>query len=364
MRLSFVLILLASSIARAQDTTAASAPVVANPVDSALRRAEQLVGEGHAAEGRALVDSVLGATQPGTPRYAEVLFTKASLAATAAETERDYRRVTVEYPSSPRADDALLRLAQLELARGDKEEARQHLIRLDRDRPPTASTPRANLSVAHAWFELDDPPHACAALAAAHSSTPSSQVEFIHQLDYASQPCAGLPTVVASAPPPSPPPPVPTPTQTAPPPAATVATATPSMPAPVTPTVATPVPAPSVPPPVTPPVPIPTPVPAPIKAPVPAPVKRAPVPVPAATTPRSGGGVYTVQVAAYDTRGAAEALASRLRERGYDVRVWGTVAPFRVRIGHYATRSAAERELSALQAKSMSGFVATAEPSS
>jgi len=43
--------------------------------------------------------------------------------------------------------------------------------------------------------------------------------------------------------------------------------------------------------------------------------------------------------------------------------VWGTAAPFRVRIGHYATRSAAERQLSALQAKSMSGFVSTSEPS-
>jgi cell division septation protein DedD len=81
-------------------------------------------------------------------------------------------------------------------------------------------------------------------------------------------------------------------------------------------------------------------------------------------TPRSGGGNYTVQVAAYDTRGAAEALASKLRERGYDVRVWGTAAPFRVRIGHYPTRSAAERQLTALQAKSMSGFVTATEPTS
>src|SRR5579863_7002736 len=145
MRLFFVLIVLASSVVRAQDTTAAAAPIVADPADSVLRRAEQMVGEGHAAEGRAIVDSVLAATQPGTPRYAEVLFTKASLSATAAETERDYRRVTVEYPSSPRSDDALLRLAQLELARGDKEEARKHLMLLDRDRPATDTPPRTNL---------------------------------------------------------------------------------------------------------------------------------------------------------------------------------------------------------------------------
>jgi cell division protein FtsN len=339
MRLFFFPLLLAgSALARAQDTTAAAAPVVSDPVDTVLRRAEQMVGEGHAAGGRALVDSVLTATQTGTPRYAEVLFTKASLAATAFETERDYRRVTVEYPSSPRSDDALLRLAQLELARGDKDEARQHLMRLDRDRPATSTAPRTNLSVAHAWFELDDAPRACAALSAAHSTTPSSQIELIHQLDYAAQPCAGLPVVASTAT-------VPAPT-----------TATPSAPV-VTPTAtpvaAVPVPAPSVPPPVTPPVPIPAPT---TLAPKPA---VASVPVP---TPRSGGGNYTVQVAAYDTRGAAEALASKLRERGYDVRVWGTAAPFRVRIGRYPTRSAAERELSALQAKSMSGFVTATEP--
>jgi cell division septation protein DedD len=237
------------------------------------------------------------------------------VAPTAFEAERDFQRVIVEYPSSPRADDALLRIAQEEIARGDKEAARQHLTRLDRDRSPTSTWPRANLSVARAWFEVDDPTHACAALAAAHSTTPSSEVELIHQLDYASQPCAGLPVVATKA---------------APPPVATV-------PAPA--------PAPS-PPPQTP-------------APTPAVSTPAPAPTPAAPT---GVGKYTVQVAAYDTRGAAEALASKLRERGYESRVWGTAAPFRVRIGHYATRAAAERELTALQAKQMSGFVAASEP--
>jgi cell division protein FtsN len=310
MRLSFVLVLLVSAVARAQDSAAAAAaaPVVPDPADTLLRRAEQMVYEGHAAGGRAIIDSVLVATAPGTPQYAEVLFTKAVVAPTAFEAERDFQRVIVEYPSSPRADDALLRIAQEEIARGDKEAARQHLTRLDRDRSPTSTWPRANLSVARAWFEVDDPTHACAALAAAHSTTPSSEVELIHQLDYASQPCAGLPVVA---------------TKTPPPPVSTV-----PAPAPVTPP--------------------PTPV---VSTPAPAPV--------AASTP---AGKYTVQVAAYDTRGAAEALASKLRERGYESRVWGTAAPFRVRIGHYATRAAAERELSALQGKQMSGFVAASEP--
>ena len=322
MRLSFVLILLVSSLARAQDSAAAAAaaPVVPDPADTLLRRAEQMVYEGHAAAGRAIIDSVLTATSPGTPPYAEVLFTKAVVAPTAFEAERDFQRVIVEYPSSPRADDALLRIAQEEIARGDKEAARQHLTRLDRDRPPSSAWPRANLSVARAWFEVNDPVHACAALAVAHSNTPSSAVELIHQLDYASQPCASMPVVATN--------PAPPPKATVPAPAPTPALATPApTPAVSTPAVSTPAPA--------------------------------PAPTPAASTP---AGKYTVQVAAYDTRGAAEALASKLRERGYESRVWGTAAPFRVRIGHYATRAAAERELSSLQAKQMSGFVAASEP--
>jgi cell division septation protein DedD len=338
MRLSFVLLLLVGGVARAQDSAAAAAaaPVVPDPADTLLRRAEQMVYEGHAAAGRAIIDSVLAATATGTPQYAEVLFTKAVVAPTAFEAERDFQRVIVEYPSSPRADDALLRIAQEEIARGDKEAARQHLTRLDRDRPPSSTWPRANLSVARAWFEVGDPVHACAALAVAHSDTPSSAVELIHQLDYAAQPCAGLPVAATRTVPPVP--------ATASVPAPAPSTP-PQTPAP-TPTVSTPAPTPVV----------STPAPAPA---VTNPTTVAPTPRPPASTP---AGKYTVQVAAYDTRGAAEALASKLRERGYESRVWGTAAPFRVRIGHYATRAAAERELSALQAKQMSGFVAASEP--
>jgi hypothetical protein len=54
-------------------------------------------------------------------------------------------------------------------------------------------------------------------------------------------------------------------------------------------------------------------------------------------------GAYTVQVAAYDTKSAAEALAKTLRGHGLEARVVGTSKPFRVRVGRYATRSDAEQ---------------------
>jgi hypothetical protein len=53
-------------------------------------------------------------------------------------------------------------------------------------------------------------------------------------------------------------------------------------------------------------------------------------------------GAFTVQVAAYDTKNAAERLATTLRGQGLEARVIGTAKPFRVRVGRYATREEAE----------------------
>lgn len=60
-----------------------------------------------------------------------------------------------------------------------------------------------------------------------------------------------------------------------------------------------------------------------------------------APAPRRSG-AFTVQVAAYDTRNAADKLATTLRGHGLEARVVGTAKPFRVRVGRYATRAEAE----------------------
>jgi hypothetical protein len=53
-------------------------------------------------------------------------------------------------------------------------------------------------------------------------------------------------------------------------------------------------------------------------------------------------GAFTVQVAAYDTKSAAEKLATSLRALNLEARVVGISKPFRVRVGRYATRAEAE----------------------
>jgi cell division septation protein DedD len=64
-----------------------------------------------------------------------------------------------------------------------------------------------------------------------------------------------------------------------------------------------------------------------------------------------------VQVAAFGNRTQANALADRLRGRGYQARVDGTAAPYRVRIGRYPGRAAAAAALQEIKARGMDGFV-------
>ncbi len=100
--------------------------------DALFRRAEQMVREGRGEAGRALVDSVITKARAGSAQHGQALYWRASLAADAAEAERGYRRVILEYPATRWAGDALVNLAQLEMARGDMEHALIHVHLFER----------------------------------------------------------------------------------------------------------------------------------------------------------------------------------------------------------------------------------------
>lgn len=68
---------------------------------------------------------------------------------------------------------------------------------------------------------------------------------------------------------------------------------------------------------------------------------------PVAAAPASGATAWTVQIAAFPTAAEAATFAAVIRERGYETRVDGTAAPFRVRFGYYATRGAAAAAMEA-----------------
>jgi cell division protein FtsN len=82
---------------------------------------------------------------------------------------------------------------------------------------------------------------------------------------------------------------------------------------------------------------------------------------PAAQDEPTGSGEYSVQIAAYNVKSQAQAMTAKLKKNGYEARVSGTSAPFRVRIGHYATQAQATAVMRSLKAKQISGFVVKAE---
>ncbi len=349
------------------------AQVAGRPTDPVFVRAQTMVSDGNGAAGRALIDSVLKATPAGAPLYPQALFWRASLAASAADAESDYKHIVVDYPLAPQAADALLRLAQLELARGDREGALAHLQRIPRDYPSSKSLPRASYWTARVLFEKNDVANACLANARAMAQVDSTEVELRNQIQYQGQRCPASPAVTTIAPATVP---AGIPAANIPPTAAPTATSSPvtTSPAPVRDSakaitqVAQPVKTDTnrvrtdtIPAAVSRTVPAARPAP-PTEASdsKPSIVDPAKAPSAAVKPASTAGSGYSVQVAAYSHKTDAENLAGTLKKRGYLARVDGTVAPFRVRIGRYATERDAEDALKQMKAKHMDGFVVRA----
>ena len=310
-----------ATVAPAQETA------IVNPV---YRRAQTLVNDGNATAGRALVDSMVTAAGPGSNEYAEAIFWRAVLAGTAADAEMDYRRIVVDHPQSPRVEDALIRLSQLEIARANYDGALRHLNLLITDHPQSPARGRAGYWIARALFDKGDVQGGCIATADALARTSEDNAELRNQITYLNQRCAGVSLTPPAAM-------IASPVNTGSPvdSSAKVLTA----PVPETPT----------------PINKPRPV-------EPSATDKAPVVKPRAeTTKASGSTVWSVQIAAYNVKSQAAAMVAKLKKNGYEARVDGTVAPFRVRIGKYATQSQASAVQRSLKARQITGIVVQAD---
>ena len=69
-----------------------------------------------------------------------------------------------------------------------------------------------------------------------------------------------------------------------------------------------------------------------------------------------------MQVASFPRERDAKALAEVLGQRGFSARVFGEKAPFRVRVGRYATREEGDAALGRMKAARLNGMVVEAEP--
>jgi hypothetical protein len=182
--------------------------------DSLFQRAQRLFRSGDAAGGATLLDSIVRSTRGGTDAQAQALYWRATLTPDSTIAESDYVAIIVDHALSTYAADALLRLGQIEYARGAHALALNHFERLVLEH-------RSSASAADGWFWLgltrmraNDPVNGCIALDSAKNRIPESNVELLNRVAFVAQPCAALvaqraDTAVSTPPPPPPPPPPP-----------------------------------------------------------------------------------------------------------------------------------------------------------
>ncbi|MCC6318135.1 MAG: SPOR domain-containing protein [Gemmatimonadaceae bacterium] len=263
--------------------------------DALFAQVQQLVNAGNRIGARALADSALTVRTPGTMAYGEALYARAYASSDAGAAERDYLRVSIEYPFSPRAEDAMYMVGQFRQSRGDRAGARSQYERITREFPTGTHVARAAYWAGQLALEDGDLAAGCQLLFVASERVSRDDVELRNQVEYQRNRCM-MPTSPAS------------------PPRDSVAADTTASSSP-------------------------------------------PRPPPSAEPARE----YSVQVAAFARKRDAEALSSRLKARGFQVRVVGVRAPYRVRVGRYPTRDEAVAAQGRMKRSRVNGIVVEAE---
>jgi len=307
--------------------------------------------EGRSDSARIKVRRLLAATSPNDSLYPQIIYTQAMVASDANDMRRQLQRVAVEYSSSSWADDALLRLVQLDYASGNLDGSARNLERIRLDYPGSQLLPQAAYWAARTYFDQKNPELACRWIADGLAES-RGNIELQNQLGYLDQRCASVRASLAARAPVDSPPASPdtradsSPATPGPPPAAV---ATPTQPPATANQQATP------PPPA-----------AAVATPAPPPAARPdtvrPAGQPAAAQPSTAAGRFRIQVSAVRSRRAAEATAARLKARGLNAAAVEEGGLYKVRVGSYATRNDAIADLPNIKAQLGGSPFVVAEP--
>jgi cell division septation protein DedD len=276
--------------------------------------------EGQGDSARIKVQQLLATTSPSDTLYPQILYTQAMVATDAGEMRRQLQRVAVEHSSSSWADDALLRLVQLDYASANLEGAARNLERIRRDYPGTTLLPQASYWAARTYFDQKNPAMACRWLADGLSAS-RGNVELQNQLGYLNQRCSNV--VLDSSPRPA--------VDSGP----ALASAAPDTARPA-PRDSTPAPRPSGPT-------LPSAGTQPARDSTP-PVK--PTPPTATVSDR-----FRIQITAVRTAAAAQTVATKLKGRGLSAVIVEDGGLYKVRVGSYATKADAIAALPGIKAK-------------
>ena len=284
----------------------ATPPGSSSVVLPVVERARALMEQGTGDEARALLDSLVGAQRAGSMELAEAVYWRGVLAERVADAERDWKRLVIEVPLSPRTADALVRLAELEMLRGRADAAAGYYERVVREFPSGMARTKSLVWLARTAMDRRETAKGCEWLGEVRTAGVEGelrlQLEGMEGKCTAGGPTAGGPTAGS-------------------PTAGTPTAGTPTAGAPT----------------------------------AGGPTTGSPTTVVPTTV---GRGRYSVQLAAYTKKGEAEGLVARLRAKGIEARVDGDQAPFRVRVDRYVTRAEAAKRLGELKAQGFDGFVA------
>jgi len=183
----------------------AAAPLQAQK-DPELVRAVRLAQEGSGDSARAITNRLLASVRDTDPKYAEVLYAAAIVAASPRDRRIHLQRLAVEYTQSEWADDALLELAKLDYAARDPAGTVRQIDRLIGDYPESPLRASAALWGARAAFDVRDRERACrwsdVGLAAA-----AEDVELRNQLEFQRERCRAMAREESTAVQPKPAPP-------------------------------------------------------------------------------------------------------------------------------------------------------------
>jgi cell division septation protein DedD len=288
--------------------------------------------EGQGDSARLKVQRLLSSTSPTDSLYPQIVYTQAMVASDAAEMRRQLQRVAVEYSSSSWADDALLRLVQLDYASGNLEGAARNLERIRLDYPGSSLLSQTAYWAARTYFDQKKPEQACRWISDGLAGS-RGNIEVQNQLGYLNQRCSqfatGMPPSDSQPPPRAP---ADTPRTLTTLPADTAGAA----PRPDTATTITLVPE------------------TPTPKPPPSPSRPDTVRADAAQGPRPtarAGSRFRVQVTAVRSAATAQSIAARLKSRGFSVVTIQEAGLYKVRVGDYPTKADAAAAAVEIKAK-------------
>jgi len=167
-----------------------AAPLAAQQ-DSILAAAVQLATEGRGDSARALVARRMAGLTPADPLYAEALYAAGIVAGDAERSMNYFRRVSIEYASSPWADRALLRMAQLAFAGGDASAALRSAQKIISDYPLSPVLGEAKYWAGRSLLELGNPQDGCTMLGQAEEAA-GPDIELANRVRYQLQRCSAL----------------------------------------------------------------------------------------------------------------------------------------------------------------------------